>query len=130
MRCTLLSWSREKVLAEWVSVCTTQYRDRITYRKTYTDFRFSERRWNPRSKSGRPPSGGRPLFEHTRDQRRGTTMSQPRAGILVMSAGAALTVAGAAMYVLPGPGLPLLALGLAAVAAGAALWLTGRGKSG
>ncbi|MEV8553836.1 DNRLRE domain-containing protein [Streptomyces glaucescens] len=42
VRCTLLSWSREKVLAEWVSVYTTQYQDRITYRKTYTNFRFSE----------------------------------------------------------------------------------------
>jgi RHS repeat-associated protein len=46
VRCTLLSWSREKVLAEWVSVYTTQYQDRITYRKTYTNFRWSETsRW-------------------------------------------------------------------------------------
>lgn len=45
VRCTLLSWSREKVLAEWVSVYTTQYQDRITYRKTYTNFRWSETSW-------------------------------------------------------------------------------------
>jgi hypothetical protein len=56
-------------------------------------------------------------------------MSQPRAGVLVFSIGAALTVVGAAMYVLPGPGLPVLTLGLTAVAIGAALWLTGRRKS-
>ncbi|WP_173883271.1 hypothetical protein [Streptomyces pharetrae] len=56
-------------------------------------------------------------------------MSRPRAGILVLPIGAALTVVGAAMYVLPGPGLPFLTLGLTAVAIGAALWLTGRRKS-
>ncbi|CAL9644313.1 hypothetical protein [Streptomyces sp. enrichment culture] len=57
-------------------------------------------------------------------------MSQPRAGVLVMSIGAALTVVGAAMYVLPGPGLPVLALGLAVAAVGAVLWFIGRGKAG
>lgn len=35
VRCTLLSWSREKIVAERVSVCTTQYQNRITYRRTY-----------------------------------------------------------------------------------------------
>ncbi|MFE1734460.1 RHS repeat-associated core domain-containing protein [Streptomyces bacillaris] len=45
VRCTLLSWRSEKVLAEWVSVYTTQYQDRITYRKTSTNFRFSETSW-------------------------------------------------------------------------------------
>ncbi|MBT2441887.1 hypothetical protein J7E93_17575 [Streptomyces sp. ISL-36] len=53
-------------------------------------------------------------------------MSQSRFGIVVMSIGAVLTVAGAAMYVLPGPGLPVLILGLAATAAGATVWFTGR----
>ncbi|MGC0328022.1 Ca2+/Na+ antiporter [Streptomyces sp. SAI-170] len=57
-------------------------------------------------------------------------MSQPRAGVLVMTIGAALLVAGGAMYVLPGPGLPLLILGLTAIAVGAALWLTGRKTTG
>ncbi|MFD4718241.1 RHS repeat-associated core domain-containing protein [Streptomyces sp. NPDC058423] len=45
VRCTLLSWKSEKVLAEWVSVYTTQYQDKITYRKTSTNFRFSETSW-------------------------------------------------------------------------------------
>ena len=53
-------------------------------------------------------------------------MSQSRVGVLVMSIGVALTAAGAAMYVLPGPGLPVLLLGLAAVVAGAAVRLSGR----
>ncbi|WP_241192983.1 hypothetical protein [Streptomyces sp. ADI98-10] len=45
VRCTLLSWRSEKVLTEWVSVYTTQYQDKITYRKTSTNFRFSETSW-------------------------------------------------------------------------------------
>ena len=53
-------------------------------------------------------------------------MSQSRVGVLVMSIGVALTAAGAAMYVLPGPGLPVLLLGLAALVAGAAVWFIGR----
>ncbi|MFE1927504.1 hypothetical protein ACFW91_33740 [Streptomyces asoensis] len=56
-------------------------------------------------------------------------MSQSRVGILVMSIGVALTAAGAAMYVLPGPGLPVLLLGLAAVVAGAAVWFIGRNSA-
>ncbi|MFE2528566.1 DNRLRE domain-containing protein [Streptomyces sp. NPDC059382] len=42
VRCSLLSWSREKVLAEWVSVYTTEYQDAITYRMKSTNFRFTE----------------------------------------------------------------------------------------
>ncbi|MGW4725308.1 hypothetical protein [Streptomyces sp. S1] len=57
-------------------------------------------------------------------------MSQPRVGAVVMSVGVVLAVVGAAMYVLPGPGLPVLLLGLAAVVAGAALWITGRKRTG
>lgn len=45
VRCTLLSSRSEKVLAEWVSVYTTQYQDRITYRVKSTNFRFSETSW-------------------------------------------------------------------------------------
>ncbi|WP_369188688.1 hypothetical protein [Streptomyces sp. R08] len=56
-------------------------------------------------------------------------MSQSRVGVLVMSIGVALTAAGAAMYVLPGPGLPVLLLGLAAVVAGAAVWFSGRNSA-
>ncbi|WP_328825855.1 hypothetical protein OHT77_00470 [Streptomyces sp. NBC_00252] len=56
-------------------------------------------------------------------------MSQSRVGVLVMSIGVALTAAGAAMYVLPGPGLPVLLLGLAAVAAGAAVSFSGRNSA-
>ncbi|MFD3537276.1 hypothetical protein [Streptomyces sp. NPDC058664] len=53
-------------------------------------------------------------------------MSQPRVGVVVMVVGAVLTVAGAAMYVLPGPGLPVLLLGLVGIAAGAVVWFAGR----
>ncbi|MEV6408974.1 hypothetical protein AB0M58_39605 [Streptomyces bobili] len=43
---------------------------------------------------------------------------------------ALLTLAGATLYVLPGPGLPLLVLGLAMVAAGlATLTVTRRGRT-
>jgi len=42
-------------------------------------------------------------------------------GVALMSVGAVAAVAGALMYVLPGPGLPVLVMGLALVAAGAAL---------
>ncbi|MEU9378491.1 hypothetical protein AB0D94_32690 [Streptomyces sp. NPDC048255] len=40
--------------------------------------------------------------------------------------GAVLTAAGAAMYMLPGPGLALLALGALALAAVAAVWVSAR----
>ncbi|MEF9886720.1 hypothetical protein [Streptomyces sp. P9-A4] len=56
-------------------------------------------------------------------------MSQLRVGVVVMSIGAVLTVAGAAMYVLPGPGLPVLLLGLAGIAAGAVVRFAGRGSA-
>lgn len=53
-------------------------------------------------------------------------MSQSRVGSVAMSIGAVLTVTGAATYVLPGPGLPVLLLGLTAIAAGAAVRFAGR----
>ncbi|MDV9189135.1 hypothetical protein R6L23_13105 [Streptomyces sp. SR27] len=56
-------------------------------------------------------------------------MSQLRVGVVVMSIGAVLAVAGAAMYVLPGPGLPVLLLGLAGIAAGAVVRFAGRGSA-
>lgn len=40
--------------------------------------------------------------------------------------GALAAVAGSAMYVLPGPGLPLLATGVSLFLGGAAVWLLGR----
>lgn len=58
------------------------------------------------------------------------SMSQPRVGVRVMAIGVVLTVAGAAMYVLPGPGLPVLLLGLAAVLAGGAVRFIGRHSAG
>ncbi|MER5215442.1 hypothetical protein ABT063_34105 [Streptomyces sp. NPDC002838] len=45
-------------------------------------------------------------------------MSERRTGVVLAAAGAPLTLAGAAMYVLPGPGLPVLAIGLAALITG------------
>ncbi|MFF9496030.1 hypothetical protein [Streptomyces flaveolus] len=57
-------------------------------------------------------------------------MSQSRVGIVVMSIGVALIAAGAAMYVLPGPGLPVLLLGLTALAAGGGIWFIGRKTAG
>ncbi|MFF9392016.1 hypothetical protein [Streptomyces griseoluteus] len=56
-------------------------------------------------------------------------MSQSRVGVLVMSIGVALTAAGAVMFVLPGPGLPVLLLGLAGFVAGAAVWFRGRNST-
>ncbi|MDX3522557.1 MULTISPECIES: hypothetical protein [Streptomyces] len=46
-------------------------------------------------------------------------------GVVLMSVGAVATVTGALMYVLPGPGFPVLILGLALMAAGAAVRITG-----
>ncbi|WP_435057749.1 PGPGW domain-containing protein [Streptomyces sp. bgisy060] len=40
--------------------------------------------------------------------------------------GSVLTAAGAAMYVLPGPGMLLLALGALVLAAAAAVWVSAR----
>ncbi|MFI8338938.1 hypothetical protein ACIF8W_02460 [Streptomyces sp. NPDC085639] len=40
--------------------------------------------------------------------------------------GAVLTTAGTALYLHPGPGLPLLALGAFALAATVAVWLSAR----
>ncbi|MFD3613326.1 hypothetical protein ACFWXA_35855 [Streptomyces atroolivaceus] len=57
------------------------------------------------------------------------SMSPSRAGVVVTLIGIALILVGAAMYVLPGPGLPFLLLGLAVAVAGAALWFTDRKAS-
>ncbi|RPK88803.1 MULTISPECIES: hypothetical protein [Streptomyces] len=46
-------------------------------------------------------------------------MNNSSMGVVLMSIGAVATVAGALMYVLPGPGLPVLLVGLALMAAGA-----------
>ncbi|WP_351230032.1 hypothetical protein [Streptomyces sp. NPDC002133] len=45
-------------------------------------------------------------------------MSQRSTGAVLATAGAPLTLAGAAMYVLPGPGFPVLVIGLAALTTG------------
>ncbi|MBL3666720.1 hypothetical protein JL475_12100 [Streptomyces sp. M2CJ-2] len=52
-------------------------------------------------------------------------MNRPSLGVVLMSVGAVATVAGALMYVLPGPGLPVLLAGLALTAGGAAVRITG-----
>ncbi|OBQ48474.1 hypothetical protein A4U61_25535 [Streptomyces sp. H-KF8] len=54
-----------------------------------------------------------------------TRVNSPSLGVVLMSVGAVVTVAGALMYVLPGPGLPVLLTGLAVTAAGAAVRITG-----
>lgn len=48
-------------------------------------------------------------------------MNSSSIGVVLMSIGVVVTVAGALMYVLPGPGLPVLVVGLALMAAGAAV---------
>ncbi|WP_248503613.1 hypothetical protein [Streptomyces sp. D2-8] len=53
-------------------------------------------------------------------------MSKSSTGVALMSAGAAATVAGALMYVLPGPGLPVLVLGLVLMGIGATVRILGR----
>ncbi|MFD3825670.1 hypothetical protein [Streptomyces sp. NPDC058625] len=45
-------------------------------------------------------------------------MFERRIGTVLAAAGALLALAGAAMYVLPGPGLPFLVIGLAALITG------------
>ncbi|MEU0675223.1 PGPGW domain-containing protein [Streptomyces sp. NPDC006172] len=45
-------------------------------------------------------------------------MTEHRIGTVMATAGVLLSLAGAAMHVLPGPGLPVLIIGLAALAAG------------
>ncbi|RPK92186.1 MULTISPECIES: hypothetical protein [Streptomyces] len=53
-------------------------------------------------------------------------MNNSSMGVVLMSVGAVITVAGALMYVLPGPGLPLLVVGLVVMAAGAAIRIVSR----
>lgn len=48
-------------------------------------------------------------------------MSQRSIGAVLTAAGIPLALVGAAMYVLPGPGFPVLATGLAALIAGLVL---------
>ncbi|WP_328769797.1 hypothetical protein [Streptomyces sp. NBC_00286] len=45
-------------------------------------------------------------------------MSERRIGAVLAAAGTPLVLTGAAMYVLPGPGFPILATGLAALITG------------
>ncbi|MER6999183.1 hypothetical protein [Streptomyces sp. NPDC000410] len=45
-------------------------------------------------------------------------MPERRTGTTIAAVGAALTATGATMYVLPGPGFPLLTIGLAALVTG------------
>ncbi|WP_406354200.1 hypothetical protein OH738_24760 [Streptomyces hirsutus] len=52
-------------------------------------------------------------------------MNHSSLGVVLMSVGAVATMAGALMYVLPGPGLPVLLAGLALTACGAAVRITG-----
>ncbi len=52
-------------------------------------------------------------------------MSLSSVGVALMSIGAAVTVTGVLMYVLPGPGLPILVLGLMLMAAGAVVRIAG-----
>ncbi|MGW0610449.1 hypothetical protein [Streptomyces sp. NPDC002788] len=53
-------------------------------------------------------------------------MSMSSLGVALMSIGGATTVTGALMYVLPGPGLPVLVLGLILTATGAVVRTAGR----
>ncbi|MET8576104.1 hypothetical protein [Streptomyces sp. NPDC005012] len=53
-------------------------------------------------------------------------MSVRRIGVTLAAAGSPLTLAGAAMHVLPGPGLPVLVIGLAALVTGLVLIATAR----
>ncbi|GGX44765.1 hypothetical protein [Streptomyces chryseus] len=48
-------------------------------------------------------------------------MSETWIGIALASAGALTTMAGAALYVLPGPGIPLLTVGIACPVTGVAI---------
>ncbi|MEW2325349.1 PGPGW domain-containing protein [Streptomyces griseoincarnatus] len=45
-------------------------------------------------------------------------MTERRIRVILATAGTALTLAGALMYVLPGPGFPVLVIGLAALITG------------
>ncbi|MEU9279704.1 hypothetical protein [Streptomyces sp. NPDC048341] len=45
-------------------------------------------------------------------------MSEGRIGTMLAAVGAPLTLAGALMYVLPGPGFPVLVIGLAVLITG------------
>jgi len=47
-----------------------------------------------------------------------TLSAKRRTGIVLVVAGALMCLAGVALYVMPGPGLPVLVLGLAAVVVG------------
>jgi hypothetical protein len=47
-----------------------------------------------------------------------SNVSEQRIGAVLAAAGTLLALAGAAMYVLPGPGFPILAIGLAALITG------------
>ncbi|CAL9671540.1 hypothetical protein SUDANB15_07431 (plasmid) [Streptomyces sp. enrichment culture] len=53
-------------------------------------------------------------------------MTERRIGVILAAAGTPLTLAGALMYVLPGPGLPVLVIGLTTLIAGLVMTATTR----
>jgi hypothetical protein len=55
-----------------------------------------------------------PTHSSTQEQ----PMSERRIGTVLAAVGAPLTLAGALMYVLPGPGFPVLVIGMALLATG------------
>ncbi|MFG2981245.1 hypothetical protein ACGFYQ_08275 [Streptomyces sp. NPDC048258] len=57
---------------------------------------------------------------------KGQPMSERRNGRVMAAIGAPLTLAGTAMYVLPGPGFPVLVLGLALLITGLVMAAAGR----
>ncbi|ONI53160.1 hypothetical protein DDV98_15955 [Streptomyces sp. IB2014 011-12] len=56
-------------------------------------------------------------------------MTTPAMGLVLMSAGAVATAAGALLYILPGPGLPLLMAGPVLLGVGAVVRALSRRKS-
>ncbi|MFF7969379.1 hypothetical protein ACFZC3_29005 [Streptomyces sp. NPDC007903] len=52
------------------------------------------------------------------------TMTERRIGTILATAGTPLTLAGALMYVLPGPGFPVLVIGLATLITGLVMTAT------
>ncbi|MFF7647408.1 hypothetical protein [Streptomyces canus] len=53
-------------------------------------------------------------------------MSQRRIQAVLVAVGVLLTLAGALMYVLPGPGLPVLVIGMALLITGLVMAATGQ----
>jgi hypothetical protein len=53
-------------------------------------------------------------------------VAEHRIGTVLTTAGALVSPAGAALYVLPGPGLPILIIGLAALTTGIVMTVASR----